>query len=476
MNTFPIRFSALMSALIVALLCLPARAAENPVDYPRQLPLQTEGQATWYRLEIPMSVYWSATHADLRDLRVFNAEDEALPYTLLPSEDSRSLREKEARLFALHAETAIDEEPGLRIQRDSSSTTIDILPGKPTPIPQQRLSGWLLDLGEPDFPLERLRLDWQGDEENDGKGGWEGFLRFAIEASDDLEHWRDWGEGQIVHMRFRGESIDQRDVPLPGQKARYLRLTWHGAQTLLLEKAQVFGTLSGHEPTPLIWSEPLRGQRADENEFIWRLPLELPLARVRIRITQPNTLAPVVLSGSARQVDVRRNKRISLSRPQAQENILWRTLARGVLYRLSENGHERAQEELELPGEAANQLRLQLDHRGGGLGNEPPELRVALRGDRLIFLARGKPPYRLALGRADAPSAALPLTTLIPGYDERHPPTFGLARLTETPTLPSADLAATPDQKKTGLWAVLLIGVILLVGMALSLLRASNKK
>jgi hypothetical protein len=460
-----------IAALALAIFCLRAQSAENPADYPRQIPLRTEDKATWYRLDVPMSLYWSAANADLDDLRVFNAEGEALPYALTEGarRKTETRRAARARLFPLYTRAAVSEDPGLRVRRDKNGVLVELLPGK-APEKTRVAQGWLLDVGALDFPLERLRLDWSGDAE--------GFQRFSIDASDDLEHWRDWGDGQIVRMSFAGEYIDQREIRLPGQTARYLRLIWSAPEAVTLVEAQVSGPLAGHEPA-LIWSEPVAGQRVDEGAFVWRLPLALPLERARIALPQQNTLAPVLLSGRiARAEDDKPsgNGELIVTRGKRSSSPQWRPLARGVLYRLLEDEREIAQEELELSGEAVNQLRLQVDHRGGGLGREIPELRVALRERQLIFLARGNAPYRLALGRANAPAAALPLDTLIPGYDARKPPAFGRA------TLAAADLPSTVAQKeeatpwkKTSLWAVLLIGVALLVGMALSLLRASNK-
>ena len=152
----------------------------------------------------------------------------------------------------------------------------------------------------------------------------------------------------------------------------------------------------------------------------------------------------------------------------------WRPLAQGLLYRLPENGTEIRQDELQLPGWPVQQLRLQVDPRGGGLGTEPPTVQVAVRASQLVFLQRGSAPYRLALGRAGAHSAALPLTTLIPAYQPQRLQQLGHAELLAEATLSTrleATAAAGGDWKRWGLWAVLLLGVGMLALMAISLLR-----
>jgi hypothetical protein len=500
MNRAPWKFAPLLA---LAIFSLPALAADDIAKYVHRIPLQTEGTAAWYRLDLPMSVRWAAAHADLRDLRVFNAEGEALPHTLASDGERRveTRREAAARLFPLEAPQFERGTPEMRIRRDRNGVLVEILP--PTERTQSHIRrGWILDVSALDAPLESLILDY------DESTIFDGVQRFSIEASDDLEHWRNWGEGQFVRLSFEGERIEQREVRLPGRKARYLRLLWLPDEGFYglggsygLKGARITGTEAGVKPAPLVWSPALPGQAVEgrEGEFIWQLPLALPLKRARIAVPQPNTLAPVIVFGRRLEKEVPTTGRpsgerltrrilhgkiprhpIRPARPAGE--AAWQTLARGVLYRLPAADQEVVQEELELSGLAVNQLRLQLDPRGGGLGNAnaAPQLSVALQDQQVIFLARGSAPYHLAFGRAEAKSAALPLATLMPGYTQRS--AFGLARLASETALPAQEavLPAPPpassfDQKKFILWAILLAGVALLTGMAWSLLR-SNKK
>ncbi|EKQ7205564.1 DUF3999 domain-containing protein, partial [Pseudomonas aeruginosa] len=71
-----------------------------------------------------------------------------------------------------------------------------------------------------------------------------------------------------------------------------------------------------------------------------------------------------------------------------------------------------------------------------------------------------------------------PLGVLIPGYTESKRATLGSASLGEPLEVAMAAAAPAPgsDWKKIGLWAVLLLGVALLVIMAMSLLRSSPNK
>ncbi|RJG14365.1 DUF3999 domain-containing protein [Pseudomonas cavernicola] len=434
-------------------------AQEQRSDYVVQVPLTLSGEGPWYRLELPMALHFAGRFGDLRDLRVFNAEGEAQAYalTLGSAQHSETRTETAVKWFPLHSQAdAAQAVPSIRVRRNTSGTLVEVAPEGASVNAEEVLRGWLLDASAIKAPLYKLILDWSAERD--------GFQRFSIEASDDLQHWQAWGDGQIARLAFADERIDQREVSLPGQRARYLRLLWLAPQQApALTAARLLSASSSSAPAPMAWSAALAPSDVKAGEYTWNLPLALPLERVRVELKQSNTLAPVILSG-------RRDGKVQ-----------WQPLARGLLYRLPQNGKEVIQNELELPAQRVQQLRLQVDERGGGLGSAAPQLTVGLRATQVVFLARGTPPYTLAIGNAAAQAANLPLTTLIPGYDDERLAKLGVAQAAAEPQVEaavesSAVQAASFDWKRLGLWAVLLLGVALLVLMAWSLLRAPAVK
>jgi hypothetical protein len=437
-----------------------ALAADSAADYPWQVPLVLQGKGPWYRLQVPMAVQLAAAHADLRDLRVFNQEGEALPYALSDAVDERNSAPRDAsvRLFPLYGATA---DPGaqanLRIQRRASGTLVEVLPDAAPAAAGEQRRGWLLDAGTADFPFERLLLDWNSPSE--------GFQHFRIEASDDLRNWQPWGDGQLARLSFNGERMDVSEVALPGRKARYLRLSWPANEPAVeLTSARLQGHSERTEAAPLVWSPPFAGQRDADGAYRWELPLALPLERVKVALdpAQSPLMVPVALSGRAEVKD---------ANGQAGN---WWPLARGVLYSLPIDGRQARQDELALNGAAVRQLRLVPDARGTGLGAGVPDISVAMRARELVFLIRGSAPYRLALGNGAARAASLPLSVLIPAYSAEKAAALGQAQLQEALAPASVPSRAAPlgrDWKRVGLWVVLLAGVLLLAGMALSLVR-----
>lgn len=430
---------------------LVASAQEGPADFTHRVPLSVSGNGPWYRLELPLAVQLNARQADLSDVRVFNAAGEPQAYALSrqSSQRTESRNVADVKWFPLYAADTQETLPGVVMKTTSEGTLVEIKPSSAAKPGKQVLRGWVLDASAIKAPLQQLSLDWSREQE--------GFQRFSIEASDDLQRWEPWGEGQVARLSFADERVEQHDVSLPGRPARYLRLVWKGQAAPLLTSAKLVSATRSSLPMPLVWSQPVAGTRLKAGEYSWQLPTGLSVERLRIELKQPNTLAPVTLSG----------------RSDAKQT--WQPLSNGLLYRLTQNGQDVVQDELQLPGQVVTELKLQVDERGGGLGVDAPALRFAVRATQLVFLARGEPPFSLALGNASVKSANLPLSTLIPDYSAERLDTLGQAKVAGEMTVASPAVVAAvddgPNWKKLGLWAVLLLGVAALGGMAYSLLR-----
>ncbi|RML39844.1 hypothetical protein ALQ95_01566 [Pseudomonas syringae pv. ribicola] len=450
---------AMKIAVLGLALCtvMTAAAQDKPADFASQTPLSLSGEGPWYRIELPLAVQLNARQTDLGDVRVFNAEGQPQAYAITPRQPAREQEPApiEVKWFALYStQEAGDTAPVIRIERSSNGSVIEVQPQSDIEAGEEVLRGWLLDTSAVKAPLEQLVIDWSTERE--------GFQNFSIEASDDLQHWRDWGEGQVARLSFADEVVEQREVGLPGQSARYLRLLWRAPHSSpLLVSAHVLSAASDNPTPPLAWSPPVKGSVESPNEYVWQLPAGLPVGRVRVDIAQPNSLAPATLYG-----------RIDAKQP-------WQPISSGLLYRLSQNNSDVLQDQLQLSGRIVQQLKLVVDDRGGGLGNEAPQLSVAVPATEVVFLARGNGPFTLAVGNAAAKAANLSLATLIPDLSPAKLASIGTAK---PATASVANMSAAPqvavqstDFKRLGLWAVLLLGVLFLGWMAFSTLRASKR-
>jgi hypothetical protein len=439
-------------------MALSAGAQEKPEDFATRVPLSVSGEGPWYRLELPLAVQLNARQTDLSDLRVFNAAGQPQAYALAreiaSTEDNRTLTD--VKWFPLY-DSADDTNrvPGVRVQSSANGMLVEVQPTRQLEPGEEVLRGWLLDASAIKAPLQRLLLDWTSERD--------GFQLFTLEASDDLQNWQSWGEGQVARLAFADERVEQHEVGLPGQPARYLRLLWNTPQSApILTSAQLQSAKPRSLPLPLVWSQALAGVSVKAGEYTWQLPMGMNVERVQVVLDQPNSLAPVTLVG------------------RRDSSLPWQPLSSGLLYRLTQSGQEVVQNELQLPGQTIQQLKLTVDERGGGLGAQAPGLKFAVRATQLVFLARGPGPYTLALGNATAKAANLPLSTLIPDYSPAKLATVARASVegavVVAPVATPVQASNGTDWKKFGLWAVLLLSVLFLAAMAFGLLRKPPAK
>jgi len=441
-------------AVLGCWMALSAHAGETAANFATHVPLTLSGEGPWYRLDLPLTVQLHARQADLADVRVFNAAGEAQAYSLTREQapSGERLQLHEVKWFPLYdAADAGSAVPNVRVQSNAAGTLVQVQPSSQLEAGEEVRRGWLLDASAIKAPLQQLILDWSSEQD--------GFQRFSIEASDDLQHWQAWGEGQVARLSFADERVEQHEVALPGQRARYLRLLWQTPQAApVLTSAQLQSLTSSSPAQPLVWSEPVAGSRTPAGEYTWQLPMGLRVERLQVQVIEANSLAPVTLAG------------------RRDSSLPWQTLSSGLLYRLTQNGQDVVQDQLQLPGQVVRELKLTVDDRGGGLGAEAPRVRYAVRATQLVFLARGAGPYRLALGSTSEKTASLPLATLIPDLSPKRLENLGQARVEEGTLVTSPVVAPAPsnqgtDWKKLGLWAVLLLSVLFLAAMAFSLLR-----
>ncbi|MDB5858027.1 MAG: hypothetical protein JWQ76_1716, partial [Ramlibacter sp.] len=151
----------------------------------------------------------------------------------------------------------------------------------------------------------------------------------------------------------------------------------------------------------------------------------------------------------------------------------WRFLGHAVVYRLGPAGQESVNVPAALQHPSVHWLRVEATH-GARLQGVPLAVRALFDPVDVVFVAGADAPYQLAAGREATPASALPLGMLAATTTSRIAD-LPLAQLRDAHSSP---LSVRPgwmprglDTRTAGLWAVLVIGVLVLGGVAWSLLR-----
>ncbi len=451
--------------IVLLLLMLSASCFGKPpptdgVDaYSHHAQIKVDGAGPFFHFPLTMEVYRSSLSPVMRDLRVFNSAGEVVPHALTLKTDipQPKVVQTELRAFPLYSDEK-SENGGFQIRREKNGTLVSVEPTKATVT--RELTGVILDASHIVAPLVALDISL--------KEYGQPFQRFRIEASNDLKEWHGVQDSaSIAVLEQEGARIEQRQIELPSIRAKYLRLTWLDPRFISgLPSVTATSSSTPQQTQPeILWTEAISPSRSANGEFVYRLDGMLPVERLRFILPQINTLAPAQLYA------------------RSNDKQPWRRVSNTVLYRLAAQGGESLSPDIDLGGELITELQLKLDMRAGGVGDKPPQVKVAVEPQQLVFLARGDSPFMLAWGLAGVNTSALPLATLVPAYRYQNGLPGSLASLgTDGKNPAPVHVGSNADNEpmdqalmhKWILWGVLVAGAVLLLLMAMKLIRTGE--
>lgn len=426
-------------------------AAQTPSDFAWRAPLALAGDRPFHRIELPADVYRHAVRADLGDVRVFAADGTPVAFAFLPPAPPRSERPAPVSLpvFPLRVDadrTALGD-LSIRVRKDASGTSVDLSTRDGAPVGGTRVAGYLVDTGELREPLTALTLPLAGADLN---------TRIHVEGSDDLVAWRPLGRGPLLRLEVDGRQLVRNRVEIAPFAGKYLRLAFDPGQPVIDVQGLTGEFAERVVDAPRQWIDVVGVPVADKSgAYDFDLGGAFPVDRIELALPEVNTVAPA--------------RWFVRAAPTAE----WRPVASGVAYRLRQDGGDVAAPPLAVAAGPARYWRVELDARAGGMGQGAVRLRAGWTPQVLVFAARGTGPFELAFGSARVQPAALPIASLVPGFD----------RATGVTTMPVAVPAAVPlagsasalqppaDVKRWALWASLVVAVVVLGGMAWRLSR-----
>jgi hypothetical protein len=445
--------------LVACALVLPApalTAAERLADFAWSVPIELDAREGLHQLELDARVHQGISRRDLGDIRIFNAAGESVPYAFAPAPHFPAASQGSIALpfFPVHAERgAAMEGVELKIRTRADGTVLGLSAEPPRSGSVKGVVGYLVDASATRQPLAALRLQW-----TPIPGGTHSRVR--LEASDDLAQWHVLADAvPLIDLELGSHRLQRDAITFAPRMLKYLRLSWlDGQEPLRLSGVTADAAITAAEPRRL-WRE-VRGTAAQgtPNLYDYDLGGLFPLDRLRLALPEPNTVARVQILARERAADP------------------WRPVSETIVYRLTRAGVESTSPDIAVPVNAERYWRLQVDARGGGLGAGVPVLTVGWIAQRIVFAARGEPPFRLAFGNRDAAGAGYPITSLVPEYKPSDPIELPLARLAP----PDADGVVPappidrPDYRRWTLWGVLLLAVAMLAAMAWRLVRHVN--
>lgn len=463
------RIAATLSLLLAGLAQVGNAQAGSPGDYAWRWPLQTGGQgadrnAAW-QFELTPEVYAALVDPQLRDFEVFNAQGQSVPVARLRYDPATlpGVAQVALPVFPLPrtATTVAGEDISVRLQRDDDGR-LHLLQASVIGADTQVAIDYVMDADigrDPARPssVDRLELRWP-------ETGRDVRARFAVEGSDDLEHWQPLVDATtVLSLRRDRDVLTRRLIELSPTALRYLRLRQLDGDPLPSLTVTARRTRAG--ATPPQWRRVkadfvAAGQDAysREHTYQYKLPARLPVGRVGIALGADNATAQVVVD--------------------ARGDGVWLPLGQTLLFRLRQGALQVDNEDY-VPvapvttGEWRLRSRMPLA--------PSPRLDVAYLPDRFVFLAQGAGPYTLAAGSRVAQRQEQPVEQALAPLRARLgaqwvPPVAPLGARTRGDASAYAEPDKPIDWRTWTLWGLLIAGALVVGGFALTLLRVSARQ
>ena len=427
--------------------------AITPQDFAYGVRVEATEKSPAYRVRLPLAVYQGVVHPNLADLRVFNANNEVVPYEIRRQKSSATEPGPKARLplFPLRgdARAALD---ALRVTIQSGGTSLN-LNAPNAEQAQSTVHAYLMDARGFNAPMSAIEIEWPN-EAPDFAG------MVDVEASDDLSAWRMVSHAApIANLRANNERLIEKRMEFRSTKAKFWRITWVANDAPFVLSAAVAerarDVIEAKRLKLAVAGEPVESR---PGEFAYDLRASLPVDRINIELPQRNSVATVAV----------------WSRTDAKE--IWRAVARQGVYRIDQ--------QLDGGNEELNNAPLRIDidsdrywllrfEKSEDVGSGAPRLQVEWIPHELLFVARGEGPFVVAYGSATAKAAETRIADLVPRL------AIAVAKASDPFDLGGSvrrEPEPTPFPWKTvALWSVLLIGVSVLGWMALRLLRQMSR-
>ncbi|MBL8484286.1 MAG: DUF3999 domain-containing protein [Rhodocyclaceae bacterium] len=424
-----------------------AHASPVPDDYAYSIPVTAPGHAPFYRYALPDAVYADVRRSDLGDLAMFNARGEAVAFALRPPPpDRQNSPMQRVPLFALPEDRGAAARPPIQVELAPDGQVAKVLAPLPAGRANRPPSTYLADLTGFSGVVASLEIEWKTGTTALNAG-------MDVEASDDLRSWRVLVQNApLLQLSAGGAELRRAHIDFAPESAKYLRLRYvgpvnHGEISALRVQAAPVTQAPARRWKTLAGSSHTSAQYEFDPEGRY------PVDRLRIHPAAQNEVVPVSI----------------LVRTQAGKP--WRLLAHSVAYRLHREAGESYAPDIELRLEAGSHIALRADS-GNFAG--APTVTIGWVAQEVVFAAQGPGPYQLAYGSLRAGPVALPITSLVPGYDGKAAPGITIAhagtgapRFSGTPAV----LRPAPPWRTWTLWGSLALAVGVLAAMAWRIAR-----
>lgn len=447
-------------AKILLLLFIPAVICARPnltmQDFAYGIKLGAEKPDQLYQFYLPPEVYANTTSREIGDVRVYNSAGKMLPYSIKRSPLEKKVKTAKLAFFPIYSQKRNLNKIKLNVKtnKKGAMVAVDVNDSKFLELHKTKLIGYIIDVSKFKGKMARdLELSLRAKDQN-----WVQVI--FLSASDDLQNWTWLSDSRSVisELEYQGNSISKNTIPLERVNSKYLFLKWKGvANDFKLTDVKLNYYTGPVAPLNWVTLTPKK-IKVRGSEYFYKTKGYYPVSEVNI--------VPGEDDGSSYLYNAE-----VYSRAFREQD--WHAFKNSLFYRFKSGNEELTNQPLELRYNYDQFWRVKF--LNSIYQKEPINLVLGWRPDLFTFLASGNPPYTLVFGSSGLTSDEFPLSILEQGSKQ----TVQTIQIAENPELEVLSgekslrekLFTADSIQQIILWAVLIIGVLLVIWMVTKLLK-----
>ena len=298
------------------------------------------------------------------DLRIFNAEGQALPMALSYPGARIEPRKVALKSYQILGAPGMFKVTGLSLRVDGGSARVVQVDGDLSdPGAATVVVGALIDARAVTMPVVGLTLDADVPAQRS--------VEFAVEASSDLKEWQAIGSGVIYRSGDGDPAVGPQTIALDGVDVsrQYLQVTWQtGAGAPAVAVCGATLTLSQSlDHGPRVVARLAANFVDDPHRLRFVLPFASPVVAVQVKPRGTNVVLPVTIGG------------------RADREQPWTEIGTGTVYRIG----ARANGPFPLSDGPFHEMRIEADARPPGFA-APPDIDLLFEPVQVVV--PGSPP------------------------------------------------------------------------------------
>ena len=412
-------------------------------------------QQPFYQTTLPAEVYQFTRSNNLADLHFFNAANELVPHAFVSLPSKNSVKIEPLKPIKI-SEDALKNSTNLRLNIEKNGSASQITIEDHAQNMQDDKQIYLIALKDKHEAIQQLKFNWEGAEDK--------LINVEIATSNDLQTWTVSNTGNLLKTTNLTNSILKDSLAFSDIGEKYLKITITKSAGFALTgiNAEIDEGVTA-KPVELASALSFLNRSEDSKTAQTNIEFEAagryPAHALSIKLPQANTVVSLTV----------------LTRNNSNEP--WQHVTSGNAYQFNQAAQTLNSPDITFSPLTARYWRLQFNAAGGGIGSENPKVALKFSPHMIVWNARGNAPFSLKVGEDDTNTkpSYFALSHLMPEANASKVKALPISTLKledtddNTPMWQVSELESS--HKPFYLWAGLGIGVLLLFGMAFSLLR-----